>query len=732
MGALSKSKIHPTSIHLQVEDNYNNHNSSTQTVNHPIAKSKVFFKVNGWTQPFHALQLLAFFFFFFFTGICFFIIFPLLPTSHLRNTIYSIAGLLFASHLIFYLINITINPADPAVIDKYRRDKNTKTNEQANQKGPATFDRSKHNHVIENQFCYICEVTVGSRSKHCSVCNKCVSDFDHHCKWLNNCVGGANYRLFLACVTIAMLGAISIFGLTIVFTIAYFNKSSWFYDCIGLSTYEFIVSRRQTKDLELENKTSLISSSLTKLNLSSGSIQFTRWFRWCCHEQNDEKTQKVTVNGSTPVLNSSSSDSKSTKSNATSETTIVSTKSHVNQNLLTGSYQMNGSSLFERLTSASAAWNLQQNQLNKQNGSLLKEPKVESLDDNCNNINTDLYIKSIHNQRSSMLRNSWLNSHRSFEESHGEVYLGSPERRFWESLRTNILPANGLPYNQLALNNAKNSIESNSEQSTHNSNVNSIENIPHYQIPSKEIHVHQDNTNVNKFKDISPLDSNDKLSYSLQPTEPIFTPIHFRSNLINGRTSRLSFVPKLMDSPTVLPTSNTSDVSIINTAANNATANLISNLPSTNLLESEDDKATAVINYSSRQSNPKLMIKSKSVDQHSESMLNGRQSTQPDILAGIERSLQSSSIDSLRENLRNQLLNENKGKYFPRRATIDEIKPVNNQNDHDCHISRDNHDLSNVDPKFKVSSEDNQTSVLTIHNSQLKRIQSNVEISSQF
>lgn len=499
-------------------------------------------------------------------------------------------------------------------------------------------------------------------------------------------------------------------------------------DCIGLSTYEFIVSRRQTKDLELENKTSLISSSLSKLNLSSGSIQLTRWFRWCCHDQNDEKTQKVKVNGSTVVSNTNDSDSKSV---ATNETTIVSNKSHVNQNLLTGSYQMNGSSLFERLTSASATWNQQQNQLNKQNGSILKDPKVEPLDDNCNNLNTDLYIKSIQNHRSSMLRNSWLNGHRSFEESHGEVYLGSPERRFWESLRTNILPANGLPYNQLTLNNAKNSIDS--EQSTHNSNVNSIENIPHYQIPSKEIHVHQDNTNVTKLNG-SQLNSNDKLSYSLQSTEPIFTPIHFRSNLINGRTSRLSFVPKLIDStPTTLST--TSDVSIIDTtAADNAiannTVNLISNLPSSNLIETGVDKSI-VVNNSSRQFNSKLMVKSKSIEQRSESLLNGRQSTQSNILTGIDRSFKSISNDNLRENLRNQLLNENREKFIPRRATIDEIKPADNQNDRDCQLSSNIQDISNVDSMDKGSSEGNQI-VSTRNNSQIKRIQSNVEISSQF
>ncbi|VDN43795.1 unnamed protein product, partial [Gongylonema pulchrum] len=64
---------------------------------------------------------------------------------------------------------------------------------------PAHYDASKHEHVIENNYCNICLIYVSvilfdSTCKHCRTCNKCVPGFDHHCKWLNNCIGAPNYR----------------------------------------------------------------------------------------------------------------------------------------------------------------------------------------------------------------------------------------------------------------------------------------------------------------------------------------------------------------------------------------------------------------------------------------------------------------------------------------------------------------------------------------------------------
>ena len=71
------------------------------------------------------------------------------------------------------------------------------------------FDRSRHQHVIENGRCHLCEVPTSSqRTKHCAVCNKCVDVFDHHCKWLNQCVGKRNYPWFLGSVVTSIVMAL--------------------------------------------------------------------------------------------------------------------------------------------------------------------------------------------------------------------------------------------------------------------------------------------------------------------------------------------------------------------------------------------------------------------------------------------------------------------------------------------------------------------------------------------
>ncbi|XP_054164815.1 palmitoyltransferase ZDHHC1-like, partial [Oppia nitens] len=176
-------------------------------------------RVNGLSDPFHWLQIIAWLFVVLISVICFTFIVPTLPSTPIRCTVVVIKLLVIIIHFITHIKAITINPADDAVIDKLDVTRNR-----------PKFDRNKHSHVIENQFCYICETTVGSKSKHCSLCNKCVSNFDHHCKWLNNCVGGKNYRWFIYCVLSALLGIAIIFVNTLILTIAYFNHNSWLYD----------------------------------------------------------------------------------------------------------------------------------------------------------------------------------------------------------------------------------------------------------------------------------------------------------------------------------------------------------------------------------------------------------------------------------------------------------------------------------------------------------------------
>ena len=141
---------------------------------------------NGWSLPLHPLQAIAWLFILFFSVSYFVFMVPHLPAPKTMWIAGTVTAAVLLCHIVIHLISISRNPADDSVLTKYKKQTEGRT--------AAAFDRSKHEHVIENQFCYICEVSVGPKSKHCSVCNKCIADFDHHCKWLNNCVGAKNYR----------------------------------------------------------------------------------------------------------------------------------------------------------------------------------------------------------------------------------------------------------------------------------------------------------------------------------------------------------------------------------------------------------------------------------------------------------------------------------------------------------------------------------------------------------
>ena len=125
---------------------------------------------------------------------------PNVPSVCAQEVLIGIMTIGISVHLLSHFVCMAINPADYSVLSK-------------NFQGRQTFDRTKHKHVIENQYCYICETRVGAKSKHCSACNKCIGEFDHHCKWLNNCVGVRNYRWFLVCVISALFCSLLIVGL---------------------------------------------------------------------------------------------------------------------------------------------------------------------------------------------------------------------------------------------------------------------------------------------------------------------------------------------------------------------------------------------------------------------------------------------------------------------------------------------------------------------------------------
>ncbi|XP_029071819.1 uncharacterized protein LOC114891724 [Monodon monoceros] len=180
---------------------------STKTV--PPQRSRV----SGWSQPVHYLQIVAWIVFLILVFTTFGIFIPLLPPEW-RYIAYSVTGGICLFHLLVHLIVLSIDPADANVrLKNYSRT-------------VSTFDRSKHAHVIQRQYCHLCEVAVTVKAKHCSTCNKCVSGFDHHCKWLNNCVGSRNYWYFFTSVASAVAGLLCMVAtLLYIFTQYFINPA---------------------------------------------------------------------------------------------------------------------------------------------------------------------------------------------------------------------------------------------------------------------------------------------------------------------------------------------------------------------------------------------------------------------------------------------------------------------------------------------------------------------------
>ncbi|ERE82605.1 putative palmitoyltransferase ZDHHC11-like protein [Cricetulus griseus] len=167
-------------------------------------------RVNGWSPPLHSFQAISWTTCLAMSIATFGIFIPFLPTSW-KHAAYFVMGGLSIFHLIVHLITTTIDPADTNV--RLKKDYSEPV---------PIFDRSKHAHVIQNQYCHLCEVTVSKKAKHCSSCNKCVSGFDHHCKWLNNCVGSRNYRFFFSSVASAVVTLLGMMVILLYIFIQYF------------------------------------------------------------------------------------------------------------------------------------------------------------------------------------------------------------------------------------------------------------------------------------------------------------------------------------------------------------------------------------------------------------------------------------------------------------------------------------------------------------------------------
>uniref|UniRef100_A0A4X2M4J6 Uncharacterized protein n=2 Tax=Vombatus ursinus TaxID=29139 RepID=A0A4X2M4J6_VOMUR len=97
-------------------------------------------RVNGWSLPLHSFQFVAWTAYVYMSIVSFGLFIPLLPYFW-KNITYIVIGILFVFHFVVHITAVTIDPADPNV-----------RNKESYGKPVPVLDRSKHKHVIQNQF----------------------------------------------------------------------------------------------------------------------------------------------------------------------------------------------------------------------------------------------------------------------------------------------------------------------------------------------------------------------------------------------------------------------------------------------------------------------------------------------------------------------------------------------------------------------------------------------------
>ncbi|KAL4504289.1 hypothetical protein ABPG72_021127 [Tetrahymena utriculariae] len=247
-------------------------------------------KINGFTQKINIQQISSYLIL-----ACLFFVFTfcILPTLSLAVQI--ISGILYyASFVIMFILGFICTDFDP-------------TDQNVIKEKTSRLNKIDYDVSALDFYCINCSTHVSSNSKHCKACNRCVENFDHHCKWLNNCVGQVNYSLFFKLITTVLIHVIifTVFACISLFmyyftndndnsisqelfflfsndsslTVNIFQILLWIFVIVGilvaffdgnlvffhiylqkknLSTYQYILSSREKKQMEEYRKKELL------------------------------------------------------------------------------------------------------------------------------------------------------------------------------------------------------------------------------------------------------------------------------------------------------------------------------------------------------------------------------------------------------------------------------------------------------------------------------------------